>query len=242
MSETHTLPAGRSLRWLQLLAVLALTVLTGCAHTAPPLPPFQDGVVLETISSAITLSVKSPEGSIGGSGYLLYRRPDSFRLVMLTPFGTTALDSYAVGSRLTFLVPSRSVAYVGDADELPRRAGMEGWRLLRWVVDGDPLRIPAGPARLERNDPLLGTVSARYDADGLLAEKQTGEGDRAVYADYRVVDGIPFPARLTVNDRHGGEVRVEFDEPELNRPLAEDAFTPLLQGLTPLPLTEFKGK
>jgi hypothetical protein len=119
---------------------------------------------------------------------------------------------------------------------------MEGWRLLRWVVDGDPFRIVEGPALLERSDPLLGKVTVRYDGDGLLTEKQTGNGDRAGYGDYRTVDGIAFPGRLTISDHQGGQVTVEFDEPEVNRPLADDAFTPLLEGVTLLPLTEFKGK
>jgi hypothetical protein len=162
-------------------------------------------------------------------------------MVMLTPFGTPAIDSYAVGSRLTFLVPSRQMAYAGTVNDLPDQAGMEAWRLLRWVVDGDPLRIPTGPAMLERDDPVLGTISSRYDEDGLLLEKQTEAGDRAFYSDYRSAGDIPFPGRLTIHDRHGGQATIEFEEPELNIPLADNAFSPNLDGVTILPLQEFKG-
>jgi hypothetical protein len=227
--------------WRRLPALTLLLTLTGCAHRGPVLPPYQEEVPIDSISSAVSLSVSTPVGGSGGSGHLLYRRPDSFRLVVLNPFGSVALDSYAVGSRITFLIPSKNLAYSGTTDELAGRAGMQGWRLLRWVVSGDPLRIPAGPARRERDDPLLGKVTARYDEDGLLAEKGTASGDQAEYGDYRVVDGIPFPGRIAISDAHGGRVTVEFDEPELNRPLEEDAFTPRLEGITTLPLTEFSG-
>lgn len=239
--ETDAAPADRLRRWTPLLAALLLLALTGCAHTRPDLPAYDKEAEVRTLSSAVTLSVRTAAGGIGGNGYLLFQQPDSFRLVMLTPFGTPAIDSYAVGSRLTFLIPSRNMGYSGTVDELPDRAGMEGWRLLRWVLAGDPLRIATGPALLEHNDPLLGKVSVRYDEDGLLLEKLTEAGDRAFYSDYRTADGIPFPGRLTVHDRHGGQATVEFEEPELNRPLADDAFSPKLESLTILPLQEFKG-
>jgi hypothetical protein len=226
-------------RLLPAVAILLL-MLAGCAHRGPVLPPYQESP-LESLSSSVSLSVSTPAGVRNGNGHLLYRRPDSFRLVMLTPFGSVALDSYAIGPRLTLLIPAKALAYSGTADELPDRAGIEGWRLLRWVVDGDPFRLPAGPNRLEREDPLLGKVTARYDEEGLLAGKETATGERAEYGDYRIVDGIPFPGRLAIFDRLGGRITVEFDEPELNRPLEDDAFTPRLEGFTVLPLTEFPG-
>lgn len=78
--------------FLFLLALLILTTL-GCATAPKPREPFIPGATVETLASGISLSVTSLEGSTGGTGYLLYRRPDSFHVVMLTPFGTTAWSS-----------------------------------------------------------------------------------------------------------------------------------------------------
>ncbi|MRR37101.1 outer membrane lipoprotein LolB, partial [bacterium] len=62
---------------LVLLTLLILTTL-GCATTQKPREPFIPNTSVETLAASVSLSVTTPEGSSGGTGYLLYRRPDLF--------------------------------------------------------------------------------------------------------------------------------------------------------------------
>ncbi|ABB33590.1 outer membrane lipoprotein LolB [Geobacter metallireducens RCH3] len=220
--------------FLFLLALLILTTL-GCATAPKPREPFIPGATVETLASGISLSVTSLEGSTGGTGYLLYRRPDSFHVVMLTPFGTTALEFFARDDRVTVLVPSKGIAYVGSFGDLPAKGGLQGWRMMRWVVEGDPLFAPGTTGTVERTDAEGRTTVARYDGEGLLQGKTSG-GSEAVYRDYQSVGGVPFPATIELTDRQGVQVKISFDEPEVNAPVDDGALTPKLEGVTILPL------
>ena len=118
--------------------LLPLLLLTACATFATPPLDYRPGAVVETLSSAVSLSVHATDSSMGGSGYLVFRRPDQLHLVVLSPFGTTMMEAFALGDRITLIYPSRSTAYVGRFDELPDKGGLQGWRLMRWVMDADP--------------------------------------------------------------------------------------------------------
>ncbi|WP_298438176.1 outer membrane lipoprotein LolB [Geobacter sp.] len=219
--------------------ILALA-LTGCATAPRPQVPFIPGATVETLAATVAISVKSPEGSTGGTGYLIYRRPDRFHLVMLTPFGTTALEFFASDDRVTLLLPAKGTAYVGSFADLPAKGGLQGWRMMQWVVEGDPLLRPGTTGTVERTDPAGRRIVATYGADGFLERKSSEEGE-VLYRDYRSVDGVPFPTVIEFGDRAGTRVRITFDEPEVNRPVEEAALTPNLEGVTLLPLSSLKG-
>ncbi|AJE04574.1 outer membrane lipoprotein LolB [Geobacter pickeringii] len=224
-----------------LLGVLMVTLaLSGCATAPRPQTPFIPGVAVETLTTAVAVSVKSPEGSTGGTGYLIYRRPDRFHLVMLTPFGTTALEFFAGDDQVTLLIPSKGTAYVGSFADLPAKGGLQGWRMMQWVVEGDPLLRPGTTGSIERTDAAGRRIVATYNADGLLERKSSEDGE-VVYRDYRSVDGVPFPTVIEFGDGAGTRVTITFDEPEVNRPVEESALTPNLEGLTLLPLASLKG-
>ncbi|WP_298268472.1 outer membrane lipoprotein LolB [Geobacter sp.] len=224
-----------------IFGLFALTLaLTGCATTPRPQTPFIPGATVETLAATVSISVKGPEGSTGGTGYLIYRRPDRFHLVMLTPFGTTALEFFAYDDRVTLLLPSKGTAYVGSFADLPAKGGLQGWRMMQWVVEGDPLLRPGTTGTVKRTNPAGRTIVATYGPDGFLERKSSEEGE-VLYRGYRSVDGVPFPAVIEFADRAGTSVRITFDEPEVNRPVEEAALTPNLEGLTLLPLSSLKG-
>lgn len=226
---------------LNLLGLLVLAIaVAGCATTQVPQTPFIPGAAVETLAATVSISVKGPEGSTGGTGYLIYQRPNRFHLVMLTPFGTTAMEFFAGDDRVTLLLPSKGVAYVGSFADLPAKGGMQGWRMMQWVVEGDPLLRPGITGTVERTDQAGRTIVATYDADGLLERKSSADGE-VLYRDYRSVDGVPFPTVIEFGDRAGTRVKISFDEPEVNRPVEETALTPNLEGLTLLPLASLKG-
>jgi len=222
-----------------LLTILLLAAL-GCAGVPKPREPFIPGATVETLAAAVSLSVQTPEGSSGGTGYLLYRRPDRFHLVMLTPFGSTALEFFVRDDRVTVLFPSKGVAYAGSLADLPARGGLQGWRMMRWVLEGAPLFLPGAPRTVERTDAEGGETTTLYDGDGLLRRKISGDGE-ATYRDYQSAGGVAFPAVIEFTDPHGVRVKITFDEPEVNGPVDDAALTPNLEGLTLLPLASLRG-
>lgn len=222
-----------------LLAVL-IFITAGCAAVPKPREPFTPGATVETLAASVSLSVKSPEGSSGGTGYLLYRHPDSFHLVMLTPFGSTALEFFAWDDRVTVIFPSKGVAFAGAIQDLPAKGGLQGWQMMRWVIEEDPLFVPGTADTVERTDGKGRKTVARYDGEGLL-QRKTSEDGEAVYRDYLSAGGVPFPSVIEFSDNQGVEVKISFDEPEVNGPIDDSSLTPNLEGLTLLPLQSMVG-
>jgi YD repeat-containing protein len=223
-----------------LLLLAALALFAGCA-AAPkaPLTGLVPGKEVETLQSAISISVKTAGRSMGGRGFLIFKRPDRFHLAVLSPFGLTLAEMYSDGERFTCVIPSRQTAYSGSFEELPEQDGLKAWAMMRWVVERTPV---AGPA-LERENVNSAGVRERlsYDAQGLLSSKETVAGDRVTYRDYRNVNGLAFPESIELTNSRDDTVKVVFDEPEVNRPVDDAALTPRLEGVTVLPFSEFHG-
>ncbi|HEX2768700.1 MAG TPA: outer membrane lipoprotein LolB, partial [Geobacteraceae bacterium] len=97
----------------------AFLLIIGCATLPKTQVPFRPGATLETLAAMVTISVKAPQVNTGGHGYMVYQRPDRFHMVILTPFGTTALETYSSDDRLTIVIPSKGVVYAGAFDEMP---------------------------------------------------------------------------------------------------------------------------
>jgi outer membrane lipoprotein-sorting protein len=222
-----------------LAALLLALTLTGCA-TAPPPVPLRAEAEIETLSAAVSLSIQSPAGNMAGRGYLLFRQPDRFRMTLVAPFGMTVADLFSNGEWLTCVIPSRSIAYRGLLADLPQRAGLQGWGMLRWVVERPrPTQPGTGPQTRIARDGTTETVS--FDSQGLVQQKRNDQGDLVAYDDYQSVDGVPLPGTITITTRQGEKVRIAFSEPEVNQPLDEAALVPALEGLTVLPLAAFTG-
>ncbi|MDD2272260.1 MAG: lipoprotein insertase outer membrane protein LolB [Desulfuromonadaceae bacterium] len=221
--------------------LLPLLLLTACATIPTPLPDHRPGAVMETLSSAVSISIHTAGRSMGGSGYLLFRRPDQLHLVVLSPFGTTMLEAFALGDRITLIYPSRSTAYVGRFDELPEKGGLQGWRLMRWVMDADP-REAGQPLNgtVERTGALGSSEKVTYE-NGLVTAKDSASGDHVSYSSYSVVNGVPVAAELDLRNARDNRIRITLDEPEVNTHLDDAVFAPHLDGLTVMPLSAIKG-
>lgn len=220
--------------------LLPLLLLGACATVPAPPLEYRPGAAVETLSSAVSLSINSAEGSMSGSGYLLFRRPDQLHLVVLSPFGTTLLEAFALGDRITLIYPSRSTAYVGHFNELPLKGGLQGWRLMRWVMDADASAGQPQSVTVERTGRLGIAEKVTYE-NGLVTVKESADGDRVNYRSYKVVGGAPLAAELDLSNSRGDRFRIVLDEPEVNTPLDDDVFTPKLDGLTVIPLAAVRG-
>lgn len=223
-----------------LAGLLPLLLLAACATVATPPLDYRPGAVVETLSSAVSLSVHTPENSLGGSGYLVYRRPDQLHLVVLSPFGTTLMEAFALGDRITLIYPSRSIAYAGRFDELPDKGGLQGWSLMRWVMDADPHEGNPLNGTVERVSPLGFSEKVTYE-NGLVIAKESSGGDHIYYRNYSVVNGVPVAGELDLRNGRDDRIRIKLDEPEVNNPLDDAVFTPHLDGVTVVPLAALKG-
>lgn len=222
------------------LSILLCCMMAGCAaKPREPLTGLVPGREMETLQSSVSLSVRTADRSIGFQGFLIFKRPDRFHMAVLSPFGLTLADIYNEGELLTCVIPSRQTAYAGRIADLPDRNGLRAWALMHWVVERTPV---SGPALSREN---LNGAGVReklfFDSQGLLARKETEEGDRVEYRDYRSVNGIAMPETIELGNSRGDRVRISFDEPEVNQPVEESALRPHLEGLTVLPFSEFKG-
>jgi hypothetical protein len=229
---------------VNLLLTGALAFALSACATAPkpePVPSFRPVGSVETLQSEVSLSVKSGEKSIGGHGYLVFKRPDRFHLAVLSPFGFTLMDVFVSDDLITCLIPAKQTAYRGRVSELPDRNALRGWGMMRWVVDTPPANDGAGAGDREYTGPDGKREILSYDDRGFLKAKSNEDGDRVVYLDYRDRSGVSFPGSIEMSNSLGDTVKIVFDEPEINQPVEEAALTPSLEGVEILPLAAFRG-
>jgi hypothetical protein len=223
-----------------ILAAVLMLALAACATVPKPELPVQPGAAVETMQSVVSLSVKNAGNSMGGNGYLIFKRPDQFHLVVLAPFGITVMEVFVNGERITCLIPSKQTAYSGKFSDLPEQNALKGWSMMRWVVETPSAANGAG-GELERMSEDGRMEFLKFDERGLLQRKTNQDGDQITYSKYRQINGVAFPATIEMRDRLGNTVKVSFDEPEINQPVEEAALVPNLDGYTVLPLTDFRG-
>lgn len=232
---------GRLSTMLKTFIVLfPLALAAGCATAPRPVATVVPGKEVETLQSPITISVKTAEKGMGGRGYLIFRRPDRFHLVLFSPFGLTLFEVFSDGDRLTCLIPSKNTAYSGLLSELPEQGGLRSWGMMRWAVERPRVTGPVtGSRECETAD---GRRELVYFGDqGLLQRKVTEDGDQVVYRDYRNINGVAFPFSIELSNWRGETVQITFDEPEVNTPVEDAALTPVLEGITVLPFSAFQG-
>jgi len=218
--------------------LLLLVCLTACATVQKPLTGLVPGREVETLQSSIAISMKSGEHGSSGRGYLIFKYPDRFHMAVLSPFGLTVLEVFSDGERLTCLVPSRQTAYTGLIADLPETGGLKTFGMMKWVVARTPARDPAtapGEIVTPSGDRIF------YDKFGLVQRKVSPEGDEVHFAGYRNVNGIAIPDSMEIKNSRGDTVRIVFDEPELNATVENAVLTPNLEGMSVLPLADFKG-
>lgn len=222
-----------------LLLLAALFLLSSCAGPLANLS-YTRGAVVETLSAAVSLSFSSGERGMGGSGYLVYRRPDLMRLIVLSPFGTTLMEIYLNKERVTLVYPGKGVAYAGRLDELPQQGESAGWRQVRWVMEVDPPGSARQDGTLVRENGQGMRERVTFE-NGLVTAKSLPNGDRAFYGDFAVIGGVPLATEIVMENAAGDRFRLKLNEPEVNTQLEADLFTPRLDGLTVYPLAALQG-
>jgi len=217
--------------------LLPLLLFTACATISNPPLVYRPGAVVETFASSVSISIHSTDRGMGGNGFIVYRRPDKIHLLLLSPFGTTIMEVFVLGERITLIYPSLMAAYSGRFDELPDKGGgLQGLRMIRWVMDSDPSdnkRLNGTVERVNR----FGFMEKVTFENGLMAAKTSPVGDQVYYGKYSVINGVPLAIEVEMRNDRDDVVRLKLDEPEVNKHLDDADFTPQLKGLTLLPLS-----
>ena len=176
---------------------------------------------------------------MSGNGVLFYKRPESFRLTILAPFGQSIFDIVINDGKVLCLMESKKKGWQGSMQDLPDRLGVRIWPLLQWVLEPPH---PAGPS-LERSFTRAdGTVEqVYYDAAGFVQKKVNAAGDEVAYRDYRLADGLAVPNGIEIKTAEGSSLILSFDGPDINRPIDSEILSPPLDRYEILPLADFKG-
>lgn len=222
------------------LCIVSLLLFSGCATTSGTVLDYRPNAVVETLSSAVALSVQTSDRGMSGQGYMVFRKPDQVHLVVLSPFGTTIMEVFALGKQITLIFPSKATAYTGSIDELPDGGGLQGWRMMRWVMDADPSNERHSNGTVERMG-KLGFIEKVTYADGLITSKSAPNGDQVFYEKYELIGGVPVAVKVEMRNIRDDRVRLTLNEPEVNTALEDAVFIPQLEGFTILPLSDLKG-
>ncbi|KAB0666677.1 outer membrane lipoprotein LolB [Oryzomonas japonica] len=225
---------------LFLLSTLFLA--SGCAIFTPKPPlEYRPGVQVDTLSAGVSLSITKGEQGMGANGFLLYQRPDRMRMVILSPFGTTIMETVVVGEEVTVVDNSKGVAFRGLLAELPQQGQGDTWRQARWVMEVPAPGSSLRDGTVERTS-SMGLKERVTFENGLVVVKSLANGDEAHYNDYEVVNGVPLATEIIMYSHDGGRFRIRITEPEVNTDLAPEAFTPHVDNLTIYPLSALQGK
>ncbi|MBJ6726537.1 lipoprotein insertase outer membrane protein LolB [Geomesophilobacter sediminis] len=227
---------GKRFLW----GIAALLLFLGGCVTAPPPVKVIPGASVDTLSSSVAVSAKGRGHSGSAHGFLLFQRPNRLHVVFLAPFGSTVFELFMDDDRLTCLVPDKKTAYAGRVTELPPGDYLATLRLMRWVLARPPVPGPSLGAR-EMESEEFGRERIFFMDNGLVQRKVAPEGEEVIYRDYRMVDGVPFPEKMEIHDGKGGEVKITFEDPEVNHPIEPDTLIAKLDGYQVLPLVLLQG-
>jgi len=194
---------------------------------------------METLRSDVSVAASGAGGSGSARGYLVFKRPDRLHVAILSPFGTSLLELFSEGERITCLIPGKMTAYTGTVADLASRGLLAQWGLLQWVLAPPPVRTGA---TLTQVVAVAGRTEKVSFYDNGLLERKSADGVEVLYKDYQEVDGVPFAQRVEVTGPKGQRVHVVFDEPEVNRPIEDELLVPKLQGYQVLPLAALPEK
>ena len=223
------------------LFLLSMTViLSGCLSLRSPAElKYDSGAVARSLSSNVSLAYASPDRGISGSGYLMCRKPDQLRVVILSPFGSVLQEVYVTGELVTIIDAGNGIAFSGTYMDLPDKGDFSAWRYIHWLLDIDPPETSRNNATIERINRFGQTEKVVFE-NGLLISKATDAGGFVKYGRYTAVRGVAFPLEIKYETAAKEKFSILLEDPEINVSFADGAFTPNLNKLRVYPLSSLK--
>ena len=215
-------------------------VLSGCsAFRTPAELTYVSGRMVESLSGTVSLSYTAPGRSVSGNGYLMYRRPDQLRMVVLSPFGSVLQEVYLSGKMITIIDSGNGIAFSGSFMELPDKGDFSYWRYVYWLIDIDRPDSSRNSAVIQRTNRFGQQENATFE-NGLLVSKTTVEGGDVTYRRFASVQGTAFPLEITYDSKTKEKCTILLEDPEINVPFSDAAFSPDLNKLRVYPLSSLK--
>lgn len=223
-----------------LLLLLIPVFLSGCLALHPPAEvTYVGGVLVDSLSSNVSFSYESPDRSISVSGYLMYRKPDQIRVVFLSPFGSVLQEIYVHGDRVTIIDAGNGVAFSGTYMDLPDKGDYSGWRYIHWLIDINPPDASRSTSVIDRINRFGEPEKAAFE-NGLLISKASAAAGHVRYGRYTAVQGAPIPLEITYENVAKEKFTIKLEDPEVNVPFVDGAFTPSLNKFHVYPLSRLK--
>jgi outer membrane biogenesis lipoprotein LolB len=190
---------------------------------------------VRTFRARFTAVARNASGERRSDGVLVVAKPDRFRLRLMLPFGITVFDYVCVGDHVWMTLPLADPQQSpgGDAFTPFARDDLGAAFLRGAFAFPEPCTATAAAGELVDVECAPGTARhrvLRIDRRGLV-EETTLAGDaprlRIRYADYRRVDHVVMPFRITLEyPQRGASVDITVDAYEVNAPIAAAAFAP----------------
>lgn len=219
-----------------LLLLLPVLSLSGCqAFRPPPEIKYTNGASVDALSSNVSLSGRG----ISGSGYLMYRKPDMIRMVILSPFGSVLQEIYVSGELVTIIDVGNSIAFRGTYTDLPDKGGFSGWRYIHWLIDVDHPDTSRGNAVIERINRYGESEKAVFE-NGFLISKTAPAAGHVRYDRYAVFHGVAIPLLISYETAAKENFTILLEDPEINGIFKEGTFIPDLSKLRVYPLSSLQ--
>jgi hypothetical protein len=225
-----------------LLLLCGTALLSACARpsTTPVVPPLTATGTVRTLTAGVSLSMHAQGGGLSARGYLVFRQPDLFRLIITSPFGATVAELSGSDDRLSIVIPGKRVVYAGSIRDLHPQNPLRNWGRMRWVM-ASLTEPPGRPGTVERLTPEGQSETVVYDDNGLVERKSTAGGDEVQYQAYRLYDGVAVPDIIVTGNGYGDTVKLVLEDPEVNTVLEDSVMHPDITGYDVHPLSDFKG-
>jgi len=228
-------------RSVRLITVAALSFfLYGCLTLSQPTEmEYSRAVSIASLSSNASLAFKGKLRNISGNGFILFKRPDQMRMVVLSPFGSVLQEVFVSGDLVTIVDAGNGVAFSGARGDLPGVGDFIAWRYIDWIIDIDPPDTARSTAVIDRVN-MFGQQEKASFENGLLISKSTAEGGLVRYGNYKAVQGVAVPFEIKYEATANELFTIHLEEPEVNVRIPENTFTPDLWKYRLYPLSNLK--
>jgi outer membrane lipoprotein-sorting protein len=231
-------------RGICVLLALALSACATRVPSAPVLPSDPDARLaavrareerIQSLRARFSSVTRLPGAERSADGVLLVAKPDRFRLRLLLPFGLTVFDYLNVGEQTWTALPladpqqrDRAVEFAPFSRDDLGQAFLRGpfafpGQCAAARAGGETVQVTCHDGGAVRRTLLIGT-------DGIVEETSYEAGAprlRIRYADYRAVDAVMLPFRITLEyAQRQQSVDITIDRYEVNPTLSDDLFQP----------------
>jgi len=232
--------------------------------TVPPASQLLDALAarraaVQSVRGFAQIAYQSGEENLGARHAVLVRRPDHFRLEVLSPFGALAVVASDARELVVYARREAKIyrgaataASVGAYTQVP----VDVADVAAILLGTPPEREPTGPVTVARDEDagafklIIPVANGRelvwFDPETLspiASETPLGDGRklRVAFGEYAMIGSLRFPHAIDMRAEPGDRiVRVRYASPSLNTAIADTLFSfPPREGLQELVIEQY---